>query len=62
MVACRRHSAGVVVESYTPSTGIQRPEEGSGSPGAGVTRGCELQCGFWEQNLGPPQDQEVLSH
>lgn len=27
------------------------PEEGIGSPGSGVTDGCELRCGCWESNL-----------
>lgn len=27
------------------------PEEGIGSPGSGVTDGCELRCGCWESSL-----------
>ena len=37
-----------------------KPEEGIGSPGAGVTNGCEPPCGCWESNLGPPGEQPVL--
>jgi hypothetical protein len=29
------------------------PCESVGSPGTGVTDGCELPCGFWELNQGP---------
>ena len=31
----------------------QRPEEDIGSPGTGVTDGCEPPCGSWKLNLGP---------
>jgi hypothetical protein len=29
--------------------GPQKPEEDSGSPGTGVTDGCEPPCGCWNQ-------------
>lgn len=35
------------------------PDEGMGSPGTGITGGCELQCGYWEPNLGHLQEQHV---
>lgn len=38
----------------------QRPEEGVGSPGTGVTDGCQLPCGFWESNPDPQKEQPVL--
>lgn len=38
----------------------QRPEKGSGFPGAEVTSVCELTCGCWESKPGPPQGQQVL--
>jgi hypothetical protein len=31
-----------------------------GSPGTGVTDGCKPPCGFWELNVGPLQEQQVL--
>ena len=31
-----------------------------GSPGTGATDSCELPCGCWELNLGPPREQPVL--
>lgn len=37
----------------------RNPEEDVGSPGAGVTGGCELQCGCWKLNEGPLQQQCV---
>lgn len=36
------------------------PEE-SNLLGAGIARGFELSCGCWEQNLGPGEEQAVLS-
>jgi hypothetical protein len=39
---------------------LQRPEEGVGHPGPGVTDGCELPGGFWETNLGPLEEEPVL--
>ena len=36
---------------YVPVLCHWRPEEGIGSPGIGVTDGCELPCGCWELNL-----------
>ena len=39
---------------------LQRPEEGTGSSGAGVTNGCELPCGCRELNPGPLEEQQVL--
>ena len=38
----------------------RRPEQGARVPEIGVTDGCELLCGLWEQNLGPLKDQPVL--
>ena len=35
------------------------PEEGNGSPGAGVTSGYELPRS-WELNPGPPEGQKML--
>lgn len=34
------------------SGSLQRPEEDTGSPGAGVTGGCESQCGCQQLNEG----------
>ena len=39
---------------------LQSPEEGIGSPGAGVTDGCEPLCECWELNLGPLEQQLVF--
>lgn len=33
---------------------LQKPEKGVGTPGSGVTDGCELPCRSWELNLGLP--------
>lgn len=41
-------------------TSVQKPEEGIGSPGAGVTEGCELPCRYGELNLDPMEEQPVL--
>lgn len=38
-----------------------KPEENTGSIGAGITGGCELPWGCWELNSGPLQVQQVLS-
>ena len=38
----------------------QRPEQGVGSPGAGVTDCCELPCGRWESNPDPLKEQPTL--
>ena len=38
----------------------QAPEEGVGSPGIGVTDGCEWPCGHWESNTDPLGEQLVL--
>lgn len=40
---------------------LQRSEEGIGAPGTGVTNDCELPCECWKLNLGPSQEQQVLS-
>lgn len=40
----------------------QRLEEGTGSPGTGVTGTCELPHGCWESSSGPLQEQPVLGH
>lgn len=32
---------------------LQRPEDGAGAPGTGVTGGHELPCGCSEASLGP---------
>jgi len=39
---------------------LRRSEEGIRSPGTGDKEGCEPPCGFWELNLGPLQEQQVL--
>jgi hypothetical protein len=39
----------------------KKPGAGVGSPGIGVTEGCELPCGCWESNLRPLEEQPVLS-
>ena len=39
---------------------LRRPEEGVGSPGTGITDGCEPPCGCWESNPGPLEEQPVL--
>ena len=39
---------------------LWRPEEGIRSPGTGVTDGCEPPYGYWESNLGPLEEQQVL--
>ena len=36
------------------------PEEGIRSPAPGVTDSCELPSGFWELNMGPLWDQDML--
>lgn len=38
---------------------VYRPEEVVRLSGAGITDGWELQCGFWEPNLGSQQEQSV---
>ena len=35
-------------------------EEGDGSPGTGVTNGCERPGRCWEANMGSAQEQQVL--
>ena len=40
---------------------LWRPEESIGCPGARVTSNCELpQCGCWELNSGPLEEQQAL--
>lgn len=39
---------------------LQRPGKDIRSPVAGVTEGCELQCGCWEPNLGPLEEWLIL--
>ena len=39
---------------------LQRPENGVGIHGTGITDGCELPCGRWELNPGPLEEQAVL--
>ena len=39
---------------------MQRPEEGIGSPRAGVTNGSELPCACWEENPVPLKEQLML--
>ena len=34
--------------------------KGDGIPDTGVRDGCEPPCGFWELNLGPLKEQQVL--
>lgn len=36
-------------------------EEGIGCPGTGVTDAYKQTCGYWEPNLGPLQEQQILS-
>lgn len=50
---------GVSACGYVHEWGCYRSQR-SQIPGAGVTGGCELQCGCWELNLGPLQKQGVL--
>lgn len=38
----------------------RRPEESTGSPGAGVTGGCQMLCGCWESNWGSLKKRPVL--
>lgn len=38
---------------------LQKPEEGAGAPGAGLSSGCESGKGCWEENSGPLQIQYV---
>lgn len=40
---------------------LQRPEKGISSSAAAVLHGCEPPCGGQEANLGPLQEQQVLS-
>jgi hypothetical protein len=40
---------------------LRPSEEGSGSPGTGITDGCELSCGWQELNWSPLEEQQVLS-
>ena len=40
---------------------LQRPAEGIRSPRTGVTGGCELLCGLWEQSPGPLPDRKFSS-
>lgn len=40
---------------------LQRSQEGIGGPGTRVTNGCEIPCGCWKLDLGPSQEQQVLS-
>jgi hypothetical protein len=39
---------------------LQRPEEGIGAPGSEVTSSGEPLCGFWEPNLDPLQELQML--
>lgn len=38
---------------YTHSWCLQRPKEGDGCTGIGVTDGYELPCGCWDSNCVP---------
>lgn len=38
----------------------QRPQEGIGSPGTGITEGCKMPCGCSESNLGLLEKQPVF--
>ena len=38
----------------------EEPEEGIGSPGTGVTDGCEPPCGCWEQSSCPLEEQQMV--
>lgn len=40
----------------------QRPEEGVGYPGIGITEDCDLPCGCWESDLGLLEMQHLLNH
>jgi len=45
------------VSVYPVSAGcLWRPRKGTGSSGTGITDGCERQCGCWELNLGPLEE------
>lgn len=35
-------------------------EEESGSPKIRIMGGCEPPCAYWEYNLGPPKEKNVL--
>jgi hypothetical protein len=37
-----------------------RPKEGTGSPGSGVPKDCELPCGLWELNRSLMKEQQVF--
>lgn len=39
---------------------LQRPEEGTRSPGAGIKESGELAYGYWELNLDPLEEQPVV--
>lgn len=39
---------------------LKRPEEGIIGPGASIMGGCESQCGCWELNSSPWEDQYLL--
>lgn len=38
----------------------QIAEVGAGSLGTGITGSCELPCVYWEPNLGPLEEQQML--
>lgn len=40
---------------------LWRPEEDVRT-GVGVMGGCDLPCGYWEQNLGPLQESSKYSN
>jgi hypothetical protein len=46
----------------TRGPGAGRNQKSVKSPGAGVPEGCELPYGCWELNLGPLQEQQMLSN
>lgn len=45
---------------FTCACACESQKGGVGSPGAGVTDGCEPPCRYWNVNLGPLKDQQLL--
>lgn len=39
---------------------LQKAEKGTGSPGTGITDGCEPPCGSWSSKLGSLEEQPML--
>ena len=47
------------VNHIHPSS-LGRPEEGTRPSGIGITDSCELLLWYWELNVGPLEEEEVL--